>query len=365
MSGERRTALYDTHIRLGARMVPFAGWMMPVSYSGVIEEHRAVRTAAGLFDVSHMGEILIEGDGALDLVRTLALNDPSRLSDGEAQYSAITTPNGTLVDDLLVYRFRPDRFMLVVNAGTTGKDLAWILDHPRPSARVTDLSQATSLLAIQGPRSGTALAAATGIDVSEIPRFGFMEAPIASCAGTLSRTGYTGEDGYEFYFPSEHSEVVWEALMESGRSVGLRPVGLGARNTLRLEAGMLLYGQDIDETTTAVEAGLGWMFRSRPDDFTGCEALRRELRSGPERRVVGFQMEGREIGRDGYPVRVGGTEAGQVTSGAPSISLGVNIGFARLPAAASRVGTPIEVRVRERWCPARVVETPFYRRRAE
>lgn len=343
-------------------MVPFAGWTMPVSYSGVIEEHRAVRTAAGLFDVSHMGEILIEGGGALGLVRTLTLNDVSALGDGEAQYSAMATPEGTLVDDLLVYRVRADRFMLVVNAATTAKDLGWILEHSSPSARVTDLSEATGLVAVQGPCSGTVLARAIGDDVSRIPRFGFIEASVANQSGTLSRTGYTGEDGYEFYFPSEGSEAVWEALMEAGESLGLRPAGLAARNTLRLEAGMLLYGHDIDETTTALEAGLGWMFRSRTDTWTGSEALRREARSGPAFRVVGFRMQGREIARDGYPVRVDGAEAGRVTSGAPSISLGVNIGLARLPASASEAGTSLEVRVRRRWCGARVVKTPFYRR---
>jgi glycine cleavage system T protein (aminomethyltransferase) len=362
MSGERRTALYDTHLRAGARMVPFAGWTMPVSYSGVIEEHRAVRTAAGLFDVSHMGEILIEGSGALDLIRTLTLNDASALSDGEAQYSAMTTPEGTLVDDLLVYRFGADRFMMVVNAATREKDLAWIRDHPHPSARVADVSDRTSLVAVQGPRAVTITAAVTGRDVSEIPRFGFIEASFAGCSGTLSRTGYTGEDGFEFYFPREHSEAVWNRLMQAGENVGLRPAGLGARNTLRLEAGMLLYGQDIDDETTALEAGLGWMFRSRIDTWIGSPALAREALSGPARRVVGFQMQGREIAREGYPVRLDGAEVGQVTSGAPSISLGVNIGLARLPASASGVGTPFEVRVRRRWCDARVVTTPFYRR---
>jgi aminomethyltransferase len=346
-------------------MVAFGGWEMPVSYSGITAEHRAVRSAAGLFDVGHMGEIEISGPGALGLVQTVTLNDASRLLDGQAQYSAMATPEGGLVDDLLVYRFDSDRFLLVVNAANTASDLDWILAHAPSGARVRDLSPETGLVAVQGPRSLEVLGSLLDEDLAGIPSFGFIRTSLADIHGTLSRTGYTGEDGFEFYFPVAGSGQVWDTILEAGRPRGLLPAGLGARNTLRLEARLLLYGHDIDETTTPFEAGLGWLTCLDKGEFVGRNALLAVRDRGPARKLVGFAMEGRPVARDGYPVFVEGAARGQVTSGAPSISLGRNIGLAYLPVGHSANGMPIQVQVRGRLEDAEVVPTPFYKRRQQ
>ena len=359
----KRTALYDTHIRYGARMAPFGGWEMPVFYRGIQAEHSAVRTAAGLFDVSHMGELLITGAGAGDLVQLLTLNDVTGLGDGQAQYSAMANAEGTLVDDLLVYRLDSGSFMLVVNASNITKDFDWIQRHNRTDADVRDVSDETSLLAVQGPLAARTLGGLTSAELSPLLPFGFIPTSLAGVEGILSRTGYTGEDGFEFYFPSRDSVPVWEALLEAGREHGMLPAGLGARNTLRLEARMLLYGNDIDETTTPFEAGLGWMPRFDTGDFIGREALISKKAEGPERKLVGFRMLGRQIARDGYPAYMESVEVGRVTSGAPSPSLGKNIGLAYLPVRHARHGTRFQIGIRGRFPDAEVVPTPFYRRR--
>jgi aminomethyltransferase len=363
MSVDKRTALYETHVRAGARMVDFGLWRMPVSYEGITVEHQAVRNLVGVFDVSHMGELLVTGADARVLVDALTVNDVASLEDGQAQYSAMLTPEGTFVDDLLVYRFDAKRFMLVVNAANTAKDLEWIRGHNRTGAEVGDISDQTGLLAVQGPLALRTIGALTGADISALAPFRFVVAQVAGVEGTLSRTGYTGEDGFEFYFPGGYSVGVWARVLEAGREWGIQPAGLGARNTLRLEARMLLYGNDIDETCTPLEAGLGWMTRLEKGPFIGREALLRQKAAGPTRTLAGFAMTGREIARDGYPVSIDQTRVGRVTSGARSISLKRNIGLAWLPRDRAREGTRFQVEVRHRLAEAEVVRTPFYRRR--
>lgn len=362
MSGERKTALYDTHLSHGARMVMFGGWLMPVSYSGITAEHNAVRQAVGLFDVSHMGELLVTGDGALDLVQALTLNDAGRLRDGQAQYSVMATDAGTIVDDLLVYRFGPDRFMLVVNAANIAKDLGWIEERSPSGARVSDVSDETALVAVQGPLAEATLSPLVPDTLAIIEPFHFIRTSVGGVDGTLSRTGYTGEDGFEFYFPVRHAVPVWDAILEAGRGNGILEAGLGARNTLRLEAGMLLYGNDIDETTSALEAGLGWMIRFDKGPFVGRDALLAERTAGSARKRVGFRMTGPGIARDGYPVLLDGDQVGHVTSGGPSVSLGTRIGMTYLPRSRARKGTSFQVRVRQRLSDAEVVGLPFYQR---
>ncbi len=358
----KRTALNEVHRRAGARMVDFAGWEMPVRYEGIVAEHTAVRTAAGIFDASHMGEFRIDGPGAAELVDRVTTNDVGRLDDGGVQYSVMTNADGTVVDDLLVYRLRADSFMLVVNAGNTPKDLDWLRTHNRFDARVTDISHRTGLIAIQGPLAAACLERHAGTDLAALPRYRFLETALDDVAGILSRTGYTGEDGFEFYFSAEHAPALWRALLDANRDRGLRPAGLGARNTLRLEAGMLLYGNDMDEGTTAIEAGLDRVVRLDAGDFIGRDSLRAEKAAGPRRKLAGFRMLGADIARDGYAVHLDGEEAGRVTSGSPSITLKTNIGLAYLPLERALPGTPLRIRVRNRSCPAQVVDTPFYKR---
>lgn len=336
---------------------------MPVEYSGIAKEHSAVRTSAGLFDVSHMGEFEISGPQALEFIQYLTSNDASHLSDGQAQYSALTTPEGTAVDDLLVYRHNPDRFMLVVNAANIESDLEWIRSKNIFNAHVEDISAKTGLLALQGPRAQDMLQTLTATSLATIPSYHFVSAMVMGVDTLLSRTGYTGEDGFELYFPASESEKLWDGILASGKPAGLLPAGLGARNTLRLEAKLLLYGNDLDRTTTLLEAGLGWIVKLDKGDFIGREALVRQKAEGVQRKLVGFAMNGRDIARDHYPVYVNGVEVSHVTSGSPSITLKRNIGLTYLPAEHSAVGTKFDVSVRGRACEAEVVRTPFYKRK--
>jgi aminomethyltransferase len=359
----KRTALYDTHKRLNARLIPFGGWEMPVEYSGIAKEHTAVRTAAGLFDVSHMGEFEVRGPEALALIQSVTSNDASKLVDGQAQYSAMPYPEGTVVDDLLVYRHNAEHFLLVVNAGNIEKDFEWINSHNSFQATVDNISDRVSLLAIQGPKAKSILQKITAIPLDAIQYYHFARGKVLGTDTIVSRTGYTGEDGFELYFSPEHSESIWNALIEAGGPSGLIPVGLGARNTLRLEAKMLLYGNDMDQTTTLLEAGLGWIVKFDKGEFVGRETLRRQKEEGVKRKLVGFEMLGRDIAREHYPAFVGGTEVGHVASGSPSITLKKNIGLVYLPTEHSAVGSAFQVSVRGRMCDARVVPTPFYKRR--
>ena len=343
-------------------MIPFGGWEMPVEYSGIAKEHSAVRTMAGLFDVSHMGEFEIRGPEAVDLIQYITSNDVSKLVDGQAQYSAMPYPHGTVVDDLLIYRHSAEHFILVVNAANIGKDFEWINSHNRVDATVEDISGDTTLLALQGPKAIDILRPLTDIQLRDIDYYHFAKGKILNVDAIVSRTGYTGEDGFELYFSAAESELVWNGLLEAGGPLGLVPAGLGARNTLRLEAKYLLYGNDMDGTTTLLEAGLGWIVKLEKADFIGRDALLRQKQEGVKHRLVGFEMIGKDIARDHYPVFVHGREAGHVTSGAPSITLKKNIGLAYLPAEYASIGTTFHVSVRSKFSEARVVRTPFYKR---
>jgi aminomethyltransferase len=360
---DKRTALFDIHKRMGARLIPFGGWEMPVEYSGIAKEHTAVRSAAGLFDVSHMGEFEVTGDRALDLIQHLTSNDASRLTDGQAQYSALTSPEGTVVDDLLVYRLASDRFMIVVNAANTDSDLEWIRSHNTFNAHVENVSDKTGLLALQGPRAEEILQPLTDVALQNVLPYHFLPGKVIGVQALLSRTGYTGEDGFELYFAATESEALWNGILKAGEAAGLLPAGLGARNTLRLEAKLLLYGNDLDRTTTLLEAGLGWIVKVEKNDFIGRDALVKQKAEGIQRKLAGFVMSGRDIARDHYPVYVNGVEVSHVTSGSPSITLKKNIGLAYLPVVQTSPGTKIEISVRGRACEAEVVRTPFYKRK--
>jgi aminomethyltransferase len=364
LSDSKRTPLYEVHKRLGARLIPFGGWEMPVEYSGIAKEHLAVRTAAGLFDVSHMGEFEVRGRQALDLIQFISTNDAGLLQNGQAQYSAMAYPSGTVVDDLLVYRRGPEDFLLVVNAGNIQKDFDWIQSQNKFDATLKNISDEVTLLAVQGPNSTRVLQSLTRIRLSEIAYYHFAQDAVLGAEAIVSRTGYTGEDGFEIYFSPEHSERIWNSILEAGQPHGLIPVGLGARNTLRLEARLLLYGNDMDDTTTLLEAGLGWIVKTDKADFVGRDALLRQKQEGVKRKLVGFEMLGREIAREHYPAFVDGHEAGHVTSGSPSITLSKNIGLAYLPVQHATVGRGFQVSIRNRMCDAVVVKTPFYKRTA-
>jgi aminomethyltransferase len=346
-------------------MVPFGGWTMPVEYSGIIHEHAAVRTGVGLFDVSHMGEFIVSGPEALNLIQRVTCNDASRLVDGQAQYSALTTEEGTVVDDLLVYRESANRYMLVVNAANIETDLEWIQSHNTFIARIENVSSATGLLAIQGPFAEETLQVIADISLGSIAPFHFARGHVSGIDAMISRTGYTGEDGFELYFAAANSEQLWKSIMSAGKRHGLLPAGLGARNTLRLEAGLLLYGNDIDRTTTLLEAGLGWIVKPGKGAFVGSESLAKEKVEGPKRKLVGLEMLGPEIAREHYPVRMDEQEVGHVTSGSPSITLKKNIGLAYLPVDLASVGETCEVLVRKRACKAQLVSLPFYKRSRE
>jgi aminomethyltransferase len=357
----RRTPLFSLHRELGAKMVDFGGWEMPVQYSGILEEHRAVRERVGLFDVSHMGEFDVTGPGALAFLQRVTPNDVAKLADGRIHYSAFLTDRGTFVDDLLVYRKAADRYLLVVNAGNTPKDLAWAVERAPDDATVRDRSSDYGLIAVQGPKAAPLVARLAAPDPSDLPYYGFRECTITGAPVLVSRTGYTGEDGFELYCRPEDAERLFRKLLDEGKPEGATPCGLGARDTLRLEAKMALYGNDIDDTVTALEADLGWIVKLGKGDFIGRDALAAQKQAGVPRRLVGFEMVDRGIGRHGYPAKTS-AGPGVVTSGTHSPTLGKPIGLALLPAPATAVGTEFEVDIRGRGAAARVVETPFYKR---
>lgn len=362
LSEPKKTALNAIHRQLGARMVEFVGWEMPVQYAGPIEEHMAVRTRAGIFDVSHMGEIELNGSTALDAVQKVTCNDAGRMVIGQCQYSVLTTLQGTFVDDILVYRLGSDRFLLCINASNQKKDYEWIREHALPNTEVIFRSDDFSQLAIQGPRSLEILQPLTDLSLSSIAYYRFAVGKFAGVEVIISRTGYTGEDGFEIYVAPSHAEAVWTQIMESGRPFGIQPTGLAARNTLRLEAKMMLYGNDVDETTTVLEAGLGSICKLEKGDFIGRRALLKQRAEGVKRLLVGFEMVERGIARDHYPVEINGQRIGFVTSGSPAPFLQKNIGLAYLPADRCVVGTELDVIIRGKAVKARVVPTPFYKR---
>jgi aminomethyltransferase len=360
----KRTPLYDLHRELGAKLIDFGGWEMPVQYSGILEEHRAVRERVGIFDVSHMGELEVSGPESLAALQWLTPNDVSRLSDGRCQYSSFLTERGTFVDDLLVYRKAADSYMLVVNASNISKDFDWARSHARGDARVEDASDRCALISVQGPRAAALVGRLAAEDPSGLAYYSFRKITVLGAPALVSRTGYTGEDGFEICLAPEWSEKVFRGVLEEGRADGILPCGLGARDTLRLEAKMALYGNDIDDTVTPWEADLGWTVKMKKGDFLGREALEAQKAEGVPRKLVGFEMVDRGIARHGYAAHTAQGE-GVVTSGTHSPTLGKPIGLALLPAEASGVGTEFEVDIRGRSARVRVVETPFYKREKE
>jgi len=361
-SSLRRTPLYDRHVAAGARMVDFAGWEMPVQYDGVIDEHRRVRTAAGLFDVSHMGEIRVAGAAAESFVQGLTPNDVGKLTPGRIHYSALLTPEGTFIDDLLVYRVAADEFMIVVNASNAEQDFAWIEAQPHAGVVVEDVSGSYALLALQGPRAVEILQPLTATPLAEIRYYRFAPGEVGGSRALLSRTGYTGEDGFELYLDPADAAGIWDRLLEAGAELGLAPAGLGARDTLRLEAGMALYGHEIDRTTTPWEAGLDWIVKLDKGNFVGREALVSAREAGSSRRLVGFEVEGRGIARQGHAIVADSRVVGAVTSGTFSPTFEKALGMAYVESAFAAPGTAIEVDVRGRAVAARVVSLPFYKR---
>lgn len=358
----KRTAFYHIHEQLGAKLVEFGGFEMPVMYSGIIDEHKAVRTSVGLFDVSHMGEFEIRGKDALALVQRVTINDAAKLTAGKAQYSAMCFDDGGIVDDLLIYHLG-DHFMLVVNAANAQKDFEWIASNAKGmNAELIDKSDAVSLLAIQGPKSVDTLAKLTNVNISSIPYYGFVDGELAGVQMMISRTGYTGELGFELYFnaSSETAGTVWHAIAAAGKPYGIKPVGLGARDTLRLEMGYCLYGNDIDQTTNPLEAGLGWITKLDKGHFIGRDRLRNLKQEGLKRKLVGFVLEEEKaFPRQGYEILCCGSAAGRVTSGTISPILGKGIGMGYVDVKYSQPQNQINVLVRDKQVTAHVVTVPF------
>ena len=359
----KRTAFYGIHRALGAKIVEFGGFEMPVQYTGIIEEHRRVRESVGLFDVSHMGEVEVRGKDALAFIQNITTNDASKLSAGGVQYSAMCYDDGGIVDDLLVYRME-DRFMLVINAANTEKDIAWMNRHVAGDMQLVDRSDEFSLLAVQGPKALLTLSALTKADIGSLPYYHFLRGELAGVDMVISRTGYTGELGFELYFPSDISTGagVWNAVLDAGAPYGIGPVGLGARDTLRLEMGYCLYGHDIDKSTNPIEAGLGWITKTNKRDFIGRAPIMNAKLNGVTRKLVGFALNDRAFPRQGYPISAGGSPTGSVTSGtfSPVLDRGIGMGYVAL--AHANPGTVLSVGIRNREVPAEVVQPPFIRK---
>lgn len=361
----QQTPLYDAHKALGARMVEFGGWMMPVQYSSIIEEHQAVRTAAGLFDVSHMGEFLVDGTGALDFLESMVPNHVARLKPGQAQYTQICNEHGGTVDDLLIYYLSPEHYMVVVNAGTMEHDWQWFSLHAagHADATLTNVSMQTALIALQGPRAQEILAQLTDVDVASIAYYHFAAGIVAGIPCRISRTGYTGEDGFELYHAAESATALWQTLLDAGKPAGLLPAGLGARDTLRLEAGYCLYGHELTEDISPLEADLAWSVRlQKPHDFIGKDALVRQKTDGLARKRIGFIIRDRAIARAGAAILANGVNIGEVTSGTKSISLDTPLGLGYVPPEYAQAGTSIAIEIRGQPVMAEVVKLPFYTR---
>ncbi|MFQ5864912.1 MAG: glycine cleavage system aminomethyltransferase GcvT [bacterium] len=357
----KKTALYEVHKELGAKMVEFGGYLMPVQYKGIIEEHRQVRKSVGIFDVSHMGEFVIRGDQAQAYLQKMTLNDVTKLVDYRAQYSGMCYENGGMVDDLIIERF-PEHYMVIVNAANREKDFQWMKEHLTLGVDLADISDDFSLLAVQGRNAEPVLQKLTDLNLSEVKYYWFREGKIAGVNAVISRTGYTGEDGFEVGFDASQSIKVWQAILEAGQEFEIAPIGLGARDTLRLEMKYCLYGNDINETTNPIEAGLGWITKLDKGDFIGRDAIIEAKEKGISRKLVGFELHERAFPRPGYKIMKDGKEIGQVTSGtfSPSLDKGIGIGYIHVPF--NEVGTPITISIREREIPAQVVKTPFYQR---
>lgn len=363
---KRRTPLYDAHVALGARMIDFGGWDMPVQYpAGIVSEHKTVRSAVGLFDVSHMGEARIRGARAPEAVQRVVTNDVGALRDGAAMYTVMCHEHGGIVDDCIVYRRAADDFFIVLNASNTAKDLAWLRENAA-FADVIDESEATALIAVQGPRAALLVDGLSPADLASIKPFHFAPAEVAGVPCVVARTGYTGEDGFELACAPERARALWDALYEAGQAHGVTPVGLGARDTLRLEARLSLYGNDIDDTTTPYEAGLGWVVKPDAGDFIGKKALLEQRAAGIKRKLVGFRIDGRGIARHDYPIvdrgRAGDPVIGRVTSGTKGISVPGAIGLGYVPVEYSDSGHPITIDCRGKDAAAIIVKGKFYTR---
>jgi len=358
----KKTALTNVHEKLGAKMVPFAGYLMPVSYEGINAEHETVRKGVGVFDVSHMGEFILKGADALDLIQRVTSNDASKLFDGKAQYSCLPNNNGGIVDDLLVYRIDDKTYMLVVNASNIEKDWNWIVKHNTKNVEMHNISDKTSLLAVQGPKAAEVLQPLTDMDLKSMEYYTFKKGKFAGIDNILiSATGYTGAGGFELYFENANAEHIWKKIFESGAAYGIKPIGLGARDTLRLEMGFCLYGNDIDDTTSPIEAGLGWITKFTKE-FTNSAALKEQKEKGVSRKLVGFEMIDRGIPRHDYDiVNNEGAKIGKVTSGTQSPSLQKAIGMGYVKPEFAKEGTEILIPVRDRNLKAKVVKIPFYK----
>ncbi|MEN9936089.1 MAG: hypothetical protein RLZZ387_2668 [Chloroflexota bacterium] len=360
----RRTPLYDRHLALGARMVGFGGWEMPVQYSGIIDEHTAVRTAAGLFDISHMGEVEVRGPDALPFLQHLLTQDIATIAAGQSNYALICRPDGGVVDDAFVYNLG-DHYLVVINASNIGKDLVWMREYAAGfDVALDDASDRTAMLALQGPAAETILRQATGAELATLPFHGVGQGAAFGIPATVARTGYTGEDGFEVFVASQDAEALWQGMLAIGQGTGLKPCGLGARDSLRFEACLALYGHELDETTNPYEARLGWVVKLDKGDFVGSDALRRVKQEGVARRLTGFEMVGRGVARGEYEIRFAeGQPVGRVTSGMPAPTLGKNLGMGYVPTALSAEGSEFDVMVREKPVRARAVKMPFYKPR--
>ena len=357
----RTTPLNDTHRHLGAKMVPFGGWEMPVQYEGILAEHKSVREAAGIFDVSHMGRFEITGPDAARFMNYVSINDVEALSPYHSQYNAACYEHGGIVDDFLVYRC-PDRLLVVPNAGNREKDLAWFRSHQDGfDVEIQDCSDATALIAIQGPASQNILAKVTDAPLTSLQYQTFVEAEVAAAPARIFRTGYTGEDGFEIWLPSTEVARIWSLIMERGAALGLKPVGLGARATLRLEAGLCLYGHEIDETINPLEARLGWITKLEKCRFIGKESIEGLKQRGLTRRLVGVKLQARGIPRQGYPILDAKKQVGHIVSGTMSPTLGVGIGTGFVPPTLSKPGTELEIEIRGKRLAAKVIRLPFYK----
>lgn len=359
----KSTALTNIHQALSAKMVPFAGFNMPVSYSGLNDEHATVRNSVGVFDVSHMGEFILKGPNALDLIQRVTSNDASVLTDGKAQYSCLPNDNGGIVDDLIVYRVDAETYLLVVNAGNIDKDWNWIVKHNTSNVEMKNISDQTSLLAVQGPKAITTLQKLTSVNLTEIPYYSFVKGTFNGIQNVIiSNTGYTGAGGFELYFDNEHAEKMWNSIFEAGQEFGIKPIGLGARDTLRLEMGFCLYGNDIDDTTSPIEAGLGWITKFTKN-FTNRSNIELQKTQGVSKKLVGFEMIDRGIPRHDYPIAdVNGNIIGKVTSGTQSPSLNKAIGLGYVSSNFSKVDTELFVIIRDKPVKAKVCKIPFLKK---
>jgi aminomethyltransferase len=361
----KKTPLYDAHVAAGARIIDFGGWAMPVQYKlGIIKEHKQVRAAVGLFDVSHMGEVYLRGETALATVQRLITNDATRLADGQALYTVLCKPDGGIVDDCIVYRRGAGEFLIILNANCREKDVAWIREQAGDTD-VTDASDDTALIAVQGPAAVELTSALADVDLAAVPRFGFVDGEVAGVPCMAARTGYTGEDGFELLCPADRARILWDNLVARASEAGGGPIGLGARDTLRLEARLCLYGNDIDETTNPYEAGLGWVVKLDAGDFIGREALAEVKAAGPSRKLVGFRIDGRGIARPHHPIVDRSLDEpiiGEVTSGTSGITVGGAIGMGYVPAAYAGAGKTVTIDVRGKDVDATQVKGPFYKR---